>query len=108
MNSEVKNAQTAELPLESGTYETRLTRKFASRKAWEKPDPRLVKAVIPGVVAEIEAAAGKRIRSGEVLLVLEAMKMRNLIKAPQEGRVKAVLVASGDKVVKGQLLVELE
>jgi biotin carboxyl carrier protein len=105
MKNEIRNE---ELALESGTYETRLTKKFAQRKPYEKHDPRIVKAVIPGAVAEIEAAVGKRVRSGETLLVLEAMKMRNLIKAPTDGKVKAVLVASGEKVVKGQVLVELE
>ena len=97
-----------ELALESGTYETQLTKKFAARKLYEKPDPRLVRAVIPGVVAEIETQVGKRVKRGETMLVLEAMKMRNLIAAPFDGVVRTVHVASGDKVGKGQLLVELE
>jgi biotin carboxyl carrier protein len=103
-----EKAKTAELALESGSYETQLTKKFAQRKTYEKPDPRLVKAVIPGLIAEIEASAGKQVKRGDVLLVLEAMKMRNLIKAPHDGRIAAVRVASGDKVGKGQLLIEFE
>jgi biotin carboxyl carrier protein len=105
MKETIKNE---ELALESGTYETRLTKKFAARKPYEKPDARVVKAVIPGAIAEVEATLGKRVKRGETLLVLEAMKMRNLIKAPVDGSIKAILVASGDKVVKGQVLIEIE
>jgi biotin carboxyl carrier protein len=108
MGDKAKNAEFSELALESGNYETRLNKKFAQRKLYEKPDSRLVKAVIPGVIAEIEASAGKSVKRGDVLLVLEAMKMRNLIKAPHDGRIAAVHVASGDKVVKGQVLIEFE
>ncbi len=105
MKETIKNE---ELALESGTYETRLTKKFAARKPYEKADPRSIKAVIPGSIAELEVEIGKRVKRGDLILVLEAMKMRNLIKAPVDGRIKAILVASGDKVVKGQVLVEIE
>ena len=46
--------------------------------------------------------------AGDTLMILEAMKMRNRIKAPLAGKVKAVHVAVGDKVVKGQTLIEIE
>ena len=105
MKNEIKNE---ELALEAGVYETRLTKKFLLRKPYEKADPKVIKAVIPGAIAEIHAAVGKRVRSGEVLIVLEAMKMRNLIKAPQDGKIKALHVGGGDKVVKGQVLIEME
>ncbi len=100
--------KTAELALESGIYETQLTKKFLLRKPYEKADPRVIKAVIPGAIAEIEVTIGKRVKRGEILLVLEAMKMRNLIRAPQDGTVRFVHVTSGDKVVKGQTLIEIE
>jgi biotin carboxyl carrier protein len=103
-----EKSSNAELALEAGNYETRLTKKFLARKPYEKPDPRVVKAVIPGVIAEIDAEIGKRVKRGETLLVLEAMKMRNLIAAPHDGVVRTLHVVSGDKVVKGQVLVELE
>ena len=95
------------LTLENGVYETRLTSKYAARKPYEKKDPRLIKAAIPGVVAEICAAAGGDVKQGETLLVLEAMKMLNRIPSPLDGRIKAVHAAAGDKVTKGQLLMEM-
>jgi biotin carboxyl carrier protein len=95
------------LALENGVYETRLTAKYAARKPYEQKDPRVVKAVIPGVVAEVCASAGKNVKQGDMLLVLEAMKMLNRITSPMDGKVKAVHAAAGDKVIKGQPLIEL-
>ena len=95
------------LALENGVYETRLTARHAARKPYEKKDPRLVKAVIPGVVAEVRAAAGDKVKQGDTLLVLEAMKMLNRIASQLDGKIKAFHVAAGDKVTKGQVLVEL-
>ena len=95
------------LALEGDVYETLLTAKYTARKPYEKKDPRLIKAVIPGVVAEVCTPAGKQVKHGDTLLVLEAMKMLNRIASPLDGTVKAVHVTEGDKVTKGQVLVEL-
>ena len=97
-----------QIELESGTYDTRLTKKFLQRKVFEKQDPRVVKATIPGVIECVETAVGKAVRSGDMLIILEAMKMHNRIRAPQDGTVKVLCVAAGDKVVKGQVLLEIE
>ncbi len=98
----------ATLALEGGTYETRLTGKFAQRRLFEPNDPRIVKAAIPGVIDTIEATIGKTVNAGDTLMILEAMKMRNRIKAPVGGKVKVVRVALGEKVTKGQVLIEIE
>ena len=95
------------LALENGVYETRITAKYAARKLYEKKDPRMVKAAIPGVVAEICVKAGDQVKQGDTLLVLEAMKMLNRIPSPMDGKVKTVHAAAGDKVTKGQTLIEL-
>lgn len=100
--------KTIQIGLESGTYETQGTRKFAQRKLYEKQDPRVIKAVIPGAIDSIDTAVGKQVRQGDVLLILEAMKMHNRIKAPVDGTVRAIPVAVGEKIVKGQILVEIE
>jgi len=95
------------LQLESGSFETRLTTKYARRKPYEKHDPKIITAFIPGSIAEVHAMTGMRVRQGDTLLILEAMKMRNKLKAPMDGTIKAVNVVTGDKVMKGQVLVEL-
>ncbi|MCB0908644.1 MAG: biotin/lipoyl-binding protein [Nocardioidaceae bacterium] len=66
-----------------------------------------VKAPLSGSVARVLVDEGQEIEAGEVLVVLEAMKMETEITAPTGGVVSAVLVAPGDAVSGGQVLVEL-
>ena len=64
-------------------------------------------APLSGSVARVNVAEGDDIEAGQVLLVLEAMKMETEITAPSAGKVSAVLVAAGDPVQGGQALIEL-
>jgi biotin carboxyl carrier protein len=98
----------SKIALEGGTFETRVTRKYQGRKPYEKQDPRTIKAVIPGVVAAIETKVGNTVKPGDTMMILEAMKMLNRIKAQTEGTVKVIHVAPGEKVSKGQVLLEIE
>ena len=63
-----------------------------------------VKAGVPGNVLRIEAAEGDSVNEGDVLLVLEAMKMEIEIKSPKSGTVQSILVSQGEKVATGQAL----
>jgi len=63
---------------------------------------------IAGTVVEIKCRAGEVVKEGQILLVVEAMKMNTSIAAPAAGTVKAVPVAVGDSVREGQVLVEYE
>lgn len=67
-----------------------------------------IKAPMPGLVLEIMARPGQEVNEGDPLLILEAMKMENVIKAPGEGVIKEIPVQQGEAVEKGQLLVGLE
>ena len=98
----------SQIALENGIFETRVTRKFALRKPYEKEDPRVIKAVIPGIVAEIVAKPGSNVHQGDTMMTLEAMKMLNRIMAPMGGMVKAIHVSKGEKVAKGQVLMEID
>ena len=60
-----------------------------------------VSAPMPGNVLEVKVAAGQAVKSGQVLVILEAMKMENEIVAPQDGTVATVSVAKGDVVNVG-------
>jgi len=63
---------------------------------------------IPGRVVALKVKAGDRVREGDVLLVIEAMKMENEIRAPRDGHVKEVLVQEGSSVSAGQPLLVLD
>ena len=66
-----------------------------------------ITAKMPGVVLRTEVSAGDEVAEGDVLLVVEAMKMETEIKSPQAGKVISVDVAQGDQVQNGQTLVVL-
>lgn len=67
-----------------------------------------VKAPMPGLVLKLIASPGEAVNKGDSLLVLEAMKMENVIKSPGEGVVKSIRVNAGDKVEKNAVLIEFE
>jgi biotin carboxyl carrier protein len=67
-----------------------------------------VRAPIPGLVVSVPVSAGQSVSAGEVLLVLESMKMENELRAPQAGIVRAVNVAAGDLVNGDQILLVIE
>ena len=66
-----------------------------------------VKATLPGSVFKVMSSVGQSVKKGDILLVLEAMKMEIEIVAPQDGVVSSILVKQGDNVEDGQTLVVL-
>lgn len=71
-----------------------------------KPVLDQLKAPMPGLVINIEVKPGDEIEEGDTLLVLEAMKMENVIKAAGSGVVKEIKVEKGEKVDKDQVLIQ--
>jgi biotin carboxyl carrier protein len=67
-----------------------------------------IKAPMPGLVLEVSIEVGQSIVKGDKVLILEAMKMENVIKAPGDGIAKAIHISKGVAVEKGQLLIEVE
>jgi 3-methylcrotonyl-CoA carboxylase alpha subunit len=63
---------------------------------------------LPGVVIRVAVRVGDRVRAGDTLVVLEAMKMEHAIRAPHDGVVRAVRYQAGERVPEGATLVELD
>ncbi len=66
-----------------------------------------VAAPMPGKVLEVKVKAGDAVKSGDVLLILEAMKMQNEIMAPADGTVSDVRVSAGSTVNTGDVMIVL-
>jgi len=67
-----------------------------------------IKAPMPGLVLNVLVTAGAEVKKGDSLLVLEAMKMENMIKSPTDGVIKKIEIKQGDKVEKNQILINFE
>lgn len=98
-NKAVVNGKTYDIAVKAG-IETKSS-------AASSGDGEEVKAGLPGNVLRLEVSEGDEVAEGDVLLVMEAMKMETEVKAPKAGTVQSVLVAQGDKVVTGQALVTI-
>ena len=67
-----------------------------------------VKAPLPGTIVEVKVAVGDEVQPGDIVVVLEAMKMANNLEAEKGGKVTAVLVQQGQSVMEDDALVVIE
>lgn len=67
-----------------------------------------IKAPMPGLVLNIDVAVGQHVEKGDPVLILEAMKMENVIKSPSAGIVKSIDVEKGQAVEKNHVLITFE
>lgn len=67
-----------------------------------------IKAPMPGLILDINVKVGQEVKENDPLLILEAMKMENVIVSPREGIIRSIHVEKGNAVDKNQLLVEFE
>ncbi len=65
-----------------------------------------VKAPMPGMVLNILVEEGQEVKKGDALIVLEAMKMENILKSPSDGVIKKIAITKGVAVEKNQLLIQ--
>ncbi len=82
--------------------------KLKLAKSKESAGEKTIKAEIPGKIIDIKVKINDEVKKGQVLLILEAMKMQNEITAPCDGKVKKIPISVGEVVESEQLLVELE
>ncbi|MEW5960203.1 MAG: biotin/lipoyl-containing protein, partial [Chloroflexota bacterium] len=84
------------------------TRRLAGlRSGLEVTGEAIIKSPMPGVVVEVLVSPGQAVEAGQVVVILESMKMQNELKAPRSGRVHAVRVAAGAKVEQNAIMVTI-
>ena len=103
-----ENLELHEFNYDGLVVQTAFTKKFANRKPYKAPDPKKLTAFIPGTIIKVFVKEKDKVKKGEKLLMLQAMKMNNLILAPQDGAIKKIHVKAGEVVVKNHLLVEMK
>ena len=63
---------------------------------------------MPGNIVDVLVATGDKVDAGKAVLVTEAMKMETEVQAPIAGTIKAIHVAKGDRIMPGEVLIEIE
>jgi biotin carboxyl carrier protein len=106
LQQDIKKEQYKSLLIENIKYRTFLTKKYQDKKPYTPKDIKKITAFIPGTITNIYIAPKKKVKAGDKLLVLEAMKMRNDIISPIDGTIKGVFVKEGEKVTKEKILIE--
>ncbi len=71
-------------------------------------EAKVCRSPVSGIVVRVAAQVGQTLQTGDVLIVLEAMKMETNITAPNAGKIAAIKVNQGDSVQSGQVVVEFE
>jgi len=88
-------------------YKTYYTNTYKNTPSYQKQSSKKITAFIPGNIYDIFIKEGSKVKEGDVLIILEAMKMRNELIAPMDGVIAKVLVKKGANVTKDQVLIEL-
>jgi len=89
-------------------YRTTYTHKFENRKVWVKPNHYHILSYIPGTIDEIYVKEGQRVKKGDKILKLEAMKMLNTIEVHADGIIRKINIKTGDRIPKGFVMIEFE
>jgi len=107
-NKKEEKTRFSSLVVEGTKYRTLLTKKFKNRTVYKEKEPGEIKAFIPGTIVKVKARKGKKVKEGDLLLILEAMKMRNVVASPVSGVIREVRVKTGDNVAKNQLMIVID
>lgn len=112
--SENKTEKTCQVKVNGSIYDIQLEDQYdellkkLGMDAGQSNKVKEIKAPMPGLVLSILVEAGTTVSKGDNLLVLEAMKMENVIKSPVSGLVKTIKATKGAKVEKNEILIEFD
>jgi biotin carboxyl carrier protein len=96
------------LIVQGAIYKTTYTRKFEERVNWEAPNENMLYSFIPGTIIDIFVKPKDKVKEGETLLLLEAMKMQNQVRMPFDGEIVKIHVKKDDVIPKRHLMIEIK
>lgn len=96
------------LIVQGAIYKTTYTWKFENRVNYESPNENLIYSFIPGTIVDIFVKTGQKVKEGETLLLLEAMKMENQVRMPFDGKIVKIYIKKDDVIPKRHLMFEIK
>jgi len=103
-----KEKEYKDLIIQGVVYKTTYTRKFEERVNWEAPNENMLYSIIPGTIIDVFVKPRQKVKEGETLLLLEAMKMQNQVRMPFNGEIVKVFVKRDELVPNRHLMVEIK
>lgn len=103
-----KEEEYKKLVVQGTVYQTKLTWKFENRVKWVTPNPNHIYSFIPGTIIDIFVKPKEKVKEGETLLLLQAMKMQNQVRMPFDGEIVKIHVKKDDVVPKKFLMLEIK
>ncbi len=96
------------LVIQGAVYKTTYTWKFENRVNWEAPNPNQIYSFIPGTIIDIFVKPREKVKEGQTLLLLEAMKMQNQVRMPFDGEIVKIYVKKDEVIPKKFLMLEIK
>ena len=97
-----------DLIIQGAVYKTTFTKKFENRVNYETPNENLIYSFIPGTIIDIFVKTKQKVKEGETLLLLEAMKMENQIRMPFDGEIVKIHIKQGQVIPNRHLILEIK
>lgn len=105
---EKKHQELKPLVVQGTVYQTKYTWKFENRVKWQAPNPNHIYSFIPGTIIDIFVKPKEKVKEGETLLLLEAMKMQNQVRMPFDGQIIKIYVKKDQVVPRKYLMLEVK
>lgn len=96
------------LVVQGAIYQTTYTKKFENRDVWEAPNENLLYSFIPGTIIDIFVKNKEKLKEGDTILLLEAMKMQNQVRMPFDGEIVKIYVKKDEVIPKNHLMIEIK
>ncbi len=96
------------LIIQGAIYKTTFTKKFENRVNYESPNENMLYSFIPGTINDIYVKTRQKVKEGETLLLLEAMKMQNQVRMPFDGEIVKIHVKKDETIPNRHLMVEIK
>ncbi|MCK3684682.1 acetyl-CoA carboxylase biotin carboxyl carrier protein subunit [Maribellus sp. YY47] len=96
------------LIIQGAVYKTTYTKKFENRVNYETPNENLIYSFIPGTIVDIFVKPKQKVKEGETLLLLEAMKMENQVRMPFDGTIVKIYIKKDEIIPKRHLMLEIK